>query len=92
MTRMSVAPPPGRFPVALAGAALGLALLFFAAQGHLLLSHAHLSPNDRWFLIGLAYSCFLGAGMAAMRAPVAGALVALLFMGSVAQLWFTVPD
>jgi len=90
--QLPVARPRARVAVICGGGVLGLVLLFFAAQGHLPVSHAHLTPNDRWFLIGLAYSCLLGAGLAALRAPIAGAFAALLFMGSLAQLWFTEPD
>lgn len=89
---MSVVRPWGRIAMPCGGGALGLGLLFLAAHSHFLFSHVPLSPNDRWFLIGLAYSCFVGVGLAALRAPAAGAFAALLFMGSLAQLWFTEPD
>ena len=77
--------------VAIAAATIGLTLWYVAGQGQPVLGQA-LGGRDRWFLIGLAYSCVLGLAIGALRAPRTGFLASVLFLGGLAQLWFTEPD
>lgn len=74
-----------------AAAAIGLAFWFVTCWHGTFLGQA-LGDRDRSFLAGLSYACSLGLGIGALRAPRTGFLASLLFLGGLAQLWFTDSD
>lgn len=77
--------------VAAVAATIGLTLWLVSGQDNHVLGHS-LGGRDRCFLIGLVYACIVGLGIGALRAPRTGFLASVLFLGGLAQLWFTESD
>jgi hypothetical protein len=80
-----------RWPVGAVGLLIGISILAWSGSA---MSdwQPELIAQRPWFALGICLACIVGAGIALAGAPITGFLTAVLFLGGIAQLWFTEPD